>query len=309
MRLLFLLLVFLYPSNILFGQVKIVQSGQPVLDKSHINSLTTFQNKIWLATLGGLIKLDKTITQHTELTDSDILPGEQVFDIITAGNAIWITGNSGIASYDGKTWKKYDLEEPSLLIREIAIDSTGNIWIAGNVGFEKTVVIKWQNEILEKFDNSDGLFIDLVTGLAIDEQGQVWLSTHRGVNKYDGEKWYAFDSSNGLDFDFYTGVVIDNKNQVWVSSKWKGLNILKNNGWDHIAIDEGPNMAEIKDLTLSEDGLVFAVSDKEFSSFDNNEWLLYKPELAEDQIITTLNVDKENYYIGTTNGIIVYPRK
>ncbi|NGP89218.1 two-component regulator propeller domain-containing protein [Fodinibius halophilus] len=288
-----------------FSQIYVLNDDNQILDKQTITSVAIFNNKIWLATHGGLIKLNKALTEHQIVDDTYILPGQQIFDLTIHSNKLWLVGNTGFANFDGTKWEKETPKEFTFLPRKMVFDSTGTLWIAGNRGFETTLLIAWQDQVLQQHDNKSGLFIDIVSGLTTDQTGNIWLSTYRGLNKYNGNQWHLYDKSTGLPSNHITGVVIGPKGMVWIGTKRNGISIFKNEEWHHRI---GPNLPQI--LNFSKQGeLIVARSKKEFSIFENGTWALYQPKLSKQQIITAITIDKTNFYIGTNKGLLVYPRE
>lgn len=291
-----------------FGQKLKIQDGKHILNKQHVTGIAIYKDHVWLGTLGGIIKLNKALTNPQIADDPSILPGEQILYLVKHSGSLWIAGNAGVARYNGKSWTKLDLNASSLLISKLAFDASNTLWIAGNVGFKDTKVIKWNAKILNTFDNTDGLNIDMVTGLAVDREGHIWLSTYAGLNEFNGSKWKTYNTSSGLSSNYITGIAIANNDRLWVGTKEHGINILKNGKWSHIGSNEGPNFSQIDELTKAHNGLIIAISGTEFSTFDGNVWRLYKPDLSEKQFITTVKIDRKNFYIGTNKGLVVYPR-
>ena len=80
-----------------------------------------------------------------------------------------------------------------------------------------------------------------VKAFAEDSYGHVWIATFRGLNKYDGNKYYQFycvDDSLGLPDNNVTGVARDSSGQMWVSTVNGVCRYTRRNTFERIAMDD-----------------------------------------------------------------------
>lgn len=80
-----------------------------------------------------------------------------------------------------------------------------------------------------------------VRGFAEDAQGHLWMATFRGLNKFDGAKFYQYfctDDSSGLPDNNITAVVRDMKNRLWVATVNGVCRYTDQNSFERIDIDD-----------------------------------------------------------------------
>lgn len=92
------------------------------------------QNNKWIGTRsGGLSEIDGTQWYFWDKTHSDI-PDDKVYDVQVEGSLKWVATMHGLASFDGNNWTTWNTSRSSQIpaeeIRAIAIDGSGNKWIA-----------------------------------------------------------------------------------------------------------------------------------------------------------------------------------
>ncbi len=125
-------------------------------------SLADEGNHLWVGTIGGLVKLDKSTGQMQFFNSANGLPDNWVnaIAIDQQGNK-WIgTSGGGLAKFDGINWtvyKSWNSGLPTNWVYSIAIDEYGNKWIGtdGGLGvYREGGVLKVEeksNEIPKEF--------------------------------------------------------------------------------------------------------------------------------------------------------------
>jgi ligand-binding sensor domain-containing protein/CheY-like chemotaxis protein len=77
---------------------------------------------------------------------------------------------------------------------------------------------------------ADGLPSSGVTGLALDRDGYLWISTRDGLARYDGVAYTLYRHAPGdagaLPGNFVQTVFVDSRNRVWVGVEGQGLSVL-----------------------------------------------------------------------------------
>lgn len=103
----------------------------------------------------------------------------------------------------------------------------------------------------------DGLLHSLVTGVAQDKRGNIWMSTGGGLCKYNGVEFLNYTTRDGLNFTRLTCVATDDNNNVWVGSS-RGLNLVVGN--TILSVDEFRLNNEIIAIAPAEESLVWVIS-------------------------------------------------
>ncbi len=130
-----------------------------------------------------------------------------------------------------------------------------------------------------KFDHitvDDGLSQNTVERFYQDSHGFIWIATHDGLNKYDGNKFikYKFDreDTNSLASNWVSSIIEDSEGNIWIGSL-EGLNLYN------------PKTNKIARISAEK----------------------YSPIGATGKRVYDLEVDKDNtVWIGTGNGLVSY---
>jgi ligand-binding sensor domain-containing protein len=144
------------------------------------------QGRAWIGTGNGLQSfygqdLYDTANWITFNTMNSDIAGNYIKDILVDdyGN-IWIgTLEHGVSVYDGKEWMHYPNDIPerrSNSVVSMAADSNGRIYVVS----EWNMMIIDDENVLIYDDNNSGYDI-LVRDIAIDSEGNVWISKYREI--------------------------------------------------------------------------------------------------------------------------------
>ncbi len=154
--------------------------------------------------------------------------------VVDSSGVVWVgTQDSGLASFDGTSWRIYN-EESSLLpdnrVNALAVDPGGSLWIGTEHGLANlqdgniwTIV-------------QPGAYNDLpspvITALAVESSGIVWVGTAEGCAKYDPEanEWCVYDTSTVLPENYITGIAVSCNNRKFITS-CLGLYIFNDTTW------------------------------------------------------------------------------
>lgn len=151
-----------------------------------------------------------------------------------ADGKIWIgTSNKGLNILDPKTHLFSHINTSSEgsgltsdYIRDILIDSKGNVWIATVSGIN--LLKKGHTRFISFVEGSNGLTSRYINCIAEDANGNIWIGTHKGgLNVYDAQRnsFKSYDKSDGLVSNNVVEINFDSENHVWVSTD-NGLSVL-----------------------------------------------------------------------------------
>ncbi len=81
--------------------------------------------------------------------------------------------------------------------------------------------------ISKTFSSTDGLANNIVSSIAQDKKGFLWVGTYGGLNRYDGREFKTYTMANGLVFDAVRSVFVDDaSDDIWVGTEL-GLSIAR----------------------------------------------------------------------------------
>lgn len=205
---------------------------------------------MWIGTWAGLSRFDyKTRTFKTYLKE---LVNEWVYglDIDSRGH-VWIGTEGGINRFDGETWQVWTHEQGlgapnkrglsfstntglgtrsrhdlSVLVGGqetynpnyvfcIKVDNNDTVWAGtwgGGVSYFDGK--QWRN-----LSNENGLAGNIVYSIEIDDRGNYWFGTNKGLSIYNGDQWQTLSKKDGLLDSHVYAIAITANNKIWAGTK------------------------------------------------------------------------------------------
>ncbi|MFT4781626.1 MAG: ligand-binding sensor domain-containing protein/signal transduction histidine kinase [Pseudohongiellaceae bacterium] len=170
------------------------------------NLLHDSQSRFWVGTNNsGLYLYDKVKKSFKSL---QIHVGSLNLDVIEINNLfedsfknIWVSSNRGLYVLKNKAshFKKIEMvehdKENNNKINFVHEDSEHNIWIGGyNIG-----LVKYSNgHQVARFTEKEGLPSSNILGMLEDGYGNFWISTNKGLSKYNGKYFKTYTMQDGL---------------------------------------------------------------------------------------------------------------
>ncbi|SDD78778.1 Signal transduction histidine kinase [Algoriphagus faecimaris] len=278
------------------------QESQPQLFANTVwKILKDDQNRFWLCTRNdGLIWFDPEEGVKEQFThdplDTNSIPDNNIRTIIQASeDEFWIgTENQGIARLNLKTGKferfQADESNPKSIssngIKSLFLSPENDLWIGTNgAGLNR---MDLNSGDLELFTSENGLANDVIYGILPDENGDLWLSSNKGISQIqkNGSKFAITNYTNydGLATEFNTGAYFRHPNGTLYFGSLEGFY------WFHaedISLNQAPPKTAITQinavdtslplteyLTLShgQNTLTFSMASMVFSSPDKNQY-------------------------------------
>ncbi len=190
------------------------QNKNGSLSNNTINTLYVDQQKnLWVGTDGGgLCRFDTAtesfiVYQHNPYAPDKSLAGNAIKAIYEDRGSLWIgTKYSGISSMELASGAiqifQHSGETQNLLssneIVDILKDRNGNLWVGT---FDKGICIINLKDQTSKIINTDTeLSSNNVCGMKLDDRGDVWVSTTKGLNRIDPKDYSVqrFTTEDGL---------------------------------------------------------------------------------------------------------------
>lgn len=193
---------------------------QPVVSKKNSTNYPTINitseiledqiGNIWIGSDKGLTKFNSTTKQfiHHNLIDDRADVHKMLFD--EEGNLWWADAFQGLFKMDRSTLQNFNPNSKiesfyaNKTIDAIAKAANGNLWLSTREGLElfnpkKEQFIPFKNELLDNNLTN--------TYLLPDEQNQLWMSTPKGIGRYnmDSGTFNLFGAENGILLGEYNG--------------------------------------------------------------------------------------------------------
>ena len=92
------------------------------------------------------------------------------------------------------------------------------LWAATDGG-----IIRWniEKKIYQKYVSQQGLASNHTYSVASDNQGNIWVGTVRGLNKYDGTKWSSLEIPAKYPFTSVISITPDRNQNIWFSGDFR----------------------------------------------------------------------------------------
>jgi signal transduction histidine kinase/ligand-binding sensor domain-containing protein len=139
---------------------------------------------------------------------------------------LWVGSETGLhlLRRSSERWTYWDrgTRDSRTRINEILRTHDGSIWI----GREEGIEIHWPNGRVEEIDRVLGTPLRVITGLAEDVGGHVWVSSgsaFEGAFRYDGRAWRHVGAREGLGPGRFHRITRDRQGRLWFLGISPGL--------------------------------------------------------------------------------------
>ena len=147
----------------------------------------------------------------------------------------WVTGwQHGAWKYDPSSIRNLTVNDsiPRFRMSKMIVDSDQTLWVATGGGG----ILEIKNEKLIKvYTMQDGLRSNVIQDLSMDNYGNLWVATNRGISMFNGKSFKNYTESDGIPAENVDGICVDKSGIVWFISP-KGLTSYDGN--EFITYDE-----------------------------------------------------------------------
>ncbi len=214
-----------------FREGKLTPWGTPE-GLSHDFARAVFEDRegvLWVGTDGGGVSR-RVRGVWSALGIADGLSHDSVRAIAqTADGALWFGTRDGLDRFAGGRVTSFGDRLPSRLVRALAADGAGNLWIGMEGGGLARLGIDQGDGAVTAFSPRDGLGTDDVRSILVDRGGIVWAGTYGGgLSRFDGSRFTTLRTANGLPNDIVFALHEDDAG-LWVGTD-SGLALLPRRG-------------------------------------------------------------------------------
>jgi signal transduction histidine kinase/ligand-binding sensor domain-containing protein len=178
------------------------------------------QHVFWLGTSRGLCRWSPG-SQADCLT----IPSVNVLSLVEEANGSLLIGDdlSGSTLRLSNGILQPAIAQPgnaSVVPKVTLRDHDGNVWL-GTFG---QGLLRLRHGRLERFTRREGLSSDMIYTLSEDREGDLWVGTARGIDRFRDPKVVHLSSADGLSSDLVTAVYAARQGGAWVGTYGSGLN-------------------------------------------------------------------------------------
>jgi ligand-binding sensor domain-containing protein len=147
------------------------------------------------------------------------------------------------------------------------------LWAGGDGG-----LVRWDltDGSYAGFDRADGLVSNRIHDLLVDREGDLWIATDAGINRYDGQTFATYDEADGLDARWTQALYQDEAGGLWAGSHGgeRGLNYYDGERWGPPPVPPLPlEFPSVRALAGNqEEGLFVGLEDQGLAHFDGESW-------------------------------------
>lgn len=231
------------PSHRKWQRIPLQRLKDEIIGPDHVIWLCESRDgTLWIGTLGGgLIRMNRATLEQvrylrTSRTASDQLSGNYVYCLLEdRDRRLWVgTWGAGISVLDPRTGSfvvyQHDETDPQSLaqnsILHIHQDRKGTIWVA-TLGGGLDAFDPSTNSFIHVTE-ADGLPNNVVNGILEDDSGSLWLSTNRGLCRFDptARTFRNYDVGDGLQsMEFNQGALCRGRDGTLYFGGVNGLNM------------------------------------------------------------------------------------
>ena len=229
--------------------------------------------------------------------------------LFRANGDLWIGKDRGLylCRITSTLWStlRSDVTPQANSVNELRYMADSTLWAATSQG----LLIFSGGTLRRHIDRIDGKELGVVTGLAQDRSGHIWISsgaTFPGAYRWDGRVWKHFGAPEGLPAERIHRIMPDRRGRLWfltMSSSAPGIEPELENGafvydssrFTHIGVSEGLPSGRVYAIAEDSSGVFWFGSLGGLSRWDRGTWTHWnvKNGLSSNRVFT-LAVDAGN---------------
>ena len=202
------------------GRVDAIVGTNALPGSSFVISMTQTPNdEFWLGTRGaGVLRVQGS--RVTRFTDG--LPDLKVNSLLALDDGtVWIGTDKGVVRWTGTEVSRSGIPGVPTNLQALAMirDRSGNVWIAaGSDG-----LVRVDDRGRASHSESNGLPGPSVSSVFEDRDGNIWVGTDRGIERWRDPPFTSFSTAQGLPPAAVGPVYVDDRGRAWFAPTSGGL--------------------------------------------------------------------------------------
>ena len=201
-----------------------------------------------------------------------------------AGGDLWVGTERGLARYDGAVRESHVAEVKTR-----------------NVEHEDGVVVAEKIGVCDRYH---GLTSDVVTALAADAEGGLWVGTSAGLSRLLAGEWICADDPPALFRSPITALEVDRSGRLWAGTP-KGLWVLEDGTWRRHGVDDGLAADSVTALLEDSAGRLWVGTEKGVGRREGSSWVTFGMQqgLVSDRVLALFEDAGGRMWVGTQEGV------
>jgi hypothetical protein len=287
---------------------------EPWADLPSVRALATRDGQLWAGTPNGSVRWD--LTTGISRTFGTGLAAENVQALVIGPDGdVWVGTPAGLSRFNGASWTAQNIGLASPNIRALAVGPDGSVW-AGASHATGGGVSRYAGQTWQPLSDFNGGLPNLVTALAADAAGRVWVGTDGyGANQWDGATWRTFTAEDGLASDIVYAIAAE-PGTMWFGT-WSyltgegafggvGRYDLASSAWTAYRHSDGLALDDVVAVAVDGRGRRwFGTWGGGISRFDGRNWRTYTAAdgLGSDYVRALAAGADETVWAGTEDGL------
>ena len=213
---------------------------------------------------------------------------------------IWIGTPAGLVRFDGVRFTIYNRKNTPVLksdyILSLYEDAQKVLWLgtAGG-GFYSLTNGTWHG-----YTTSDGLSNNQVRAIIMDWEGNLWLGTDYGLNRFKSGQFRVFTKDDGLDDNIITALCLDFQGHLWIGTLAGGLASFKDNRFTIFNYKNGLLNAFIFSLANDQIGNIWIGTQQGLFYYSAQQGIITPSAgISYTPVTALINGQKNSLWIGT----------
>ena len=278
--------------------------------ESSVNALFQSGDELWIGTDEGLLiytlssgKFSLPVDEHLVHTNIRafqtrksgsvfILTKERLLEKTSAGTSIFYTPSNSETNF-------FDVTE----------SADGTIWLAAKG--EGLIRLSADGATAQNFNDHQELFAKTITGVMVDDRGELWLTSRLGFFRFDGNKFYAFTEKNGLKTPDIHDVIQDREGNIWLASYGSGILRFAGEAFSSYTTTNGLSSDAVMSITQDTTGSFwFSTYDKGICRMVNDSIMQYDLQelTSNNRIWTSITDHKGDLWFGSSDGLFRFSK-
>jgi signal transduction histidine kinase/ligand-binding sensor domain-containing protein len=206
----------------------------------------------------------------------------------------------GLQELRDGVWQDYilpGLDGPEMHVSTLLRDHEGDLWL----GTANNGLYRVHDGQADHFGSTDGLSSDAVQGLYEDREGDLWVATSRGIDRFRDTRVVSYSIREGLTSEDVDSVLASHDGTVWVGNL-HALDVLRHERFNGIGRQKGLPGTLITSLFEDQIGRVWVGVDSGLTVYEKARfrWVT-KSDGASIGVVTAIAEDVDhNIWVATT---------
>jgi signal transduction histidine kinase len=230
----------------------------------------------------------------------------------TKGGSVWAGlaragKNFGLREFVDGVWRIYKvpgLNGATVAINSLLIDRSNALWVGTiNQGIYRVFEGK-----AEHFRSTDGLSSDVISNIYEDIEGNIWVATSKGIDRFRDVSIASFSATEGLTTDSVSSVLSARDGTVWVGNEG-ALDFIRKNIVSRITSQEGLPGRDVTSLFEDHAGRLWVGVDSGLAVYEHEHFrLIRRSGGGEIGPVTAITEDTDHniwaYVVGKNTALL-----